>query len=75
MSIESSNNNPQGLTEQNKRTSLMYLMIFKCILFKKILIQQEISESQVLTVRKEELGIEEGDFLLSKWEKLLINTE
>ncbi len=53
----------------------MYLMIFKCILFKKSLIQQEISESQVLTVRKEELGIEEGAFLLSKWEKLLINTE
>ncbi len=53
----------------------MYLMIFKCnIIQERSLIQQGISESQVLTVRKEELGMEEGDLLLSKREKLLINT-
>ncbi len=54
----------------------MYLMLFKCIIIQeKSLIQQGISESQVLTVRKEKLGMEEGDLLLSKRKKLLINTE
>ncbi len=54
----------------------MYLMIFKCIIIQeKRLIQQGISESQVLTAQKEELGMEEGDLLLSKRKKLLINTE
>ncbi len=39
----------------------MYLMIFKCIIIpEKSLIQQGISESQVLTVRKEELGMGGG---------------
>ncbi len=52
----------------------MYLMIIKCnIIQEKSLIQQGISE--VLTVRKEELGMEEGYLLLSKWKKLLINAE
>ncbi len=54
----------------------MYLMIFKCIIIQeKSLIQQGISESQVLTVRKEELGMEEGYLLRSKRKKLLINAE
>ncbi len=51
-------------------------MIFKCnIIQERSLIQKGISESQVLTVRMEELGKKEGDLLLSKREKLLINTE
>ncbi len=40
-----------------------------------ILFQQGISESQVQTLRKEELGMEEGNLLPSKWKKLLIKTE
>ncbi len=48
----------------------MYLMIFKCnIIQERSLIKQGISESQVLTVRKEELGMEEADLLMSEWEK------
>ncbi len=50
----------------------MYLMIFKCII-----IQEKSKEYQKAKswLRKEELGMEEGDLLLSKREKLLINTE
>ncbi len=54
----------------------MYLMIFKCNLIQeKSLIQGGTSESPVLTVGMEELGMEEGHLLLSEQKKLLINTE
>ncbi len=66
----------QGNADECSGRSSQYLMLFKCNIIQEIsLIQQGISESQVLTVRKEELGMEEGDLLLSKRKKLLINTE
>ncbi len=49
---------PQGKQNRTKQISLMYLMIFKCSIIqdKRSLIQQGISESQVLTLAKEGVG-------------------
>ncbi len=60
------------LTEQNKADII--LIIFKCMI-------QENKSDSARNIRKpspdcaKELGMEEGNFLLSKREKLLINTE
>ncbi len=53
----------------------MYLIIFKCNIFqdKGVWFSKEYQKAKSW-LRKEELGMEEGNLLLSKWKKLL-NTE